>query len=84
VSQGGSILLSAIVPQHLNSEEKKGRLLQQFHNFASFHTRHMIKDEKQVRTLFKNFKYLSIGRLSTPGECVNPTDSFQIVAGLAG
>ncbi|UCH96109.1 MAG: class I SAM-dependent methyltransferase [Candidatus Aminicenantes bacterium] len=73
---------NVMFPEHSSSEEKKQKLLRQFHQFAMFHTRHMIKDEKEIRNLFKDFKYLSIIPLTTLGECVNPTDSFQISARL--
>lgn len=71
-------------PKHWISDGHKEKLLDCFENFANFHTRHMIKDEKEIKEIFKDFKYLSIQRLTTPGECVNPTDSFQIVAKLDG
>ena len=48
--------------------------------FAMFHTRHMIKDENQLRSLFGVFSYLSLKLTTTPGECVNPTNSYQIIA----
>ena len=47
--------------------------------FAELHTRHMFIDEAAVRSLFSDFQ-LTLSRTSTPGECVNPTSSFQIVA----
>jgi len=51
-------------------------------SFATYHTRHMILDEEQVPSLFVGFDELSYGKVTTPGECVNPTESFQIVASL--
>lgn len=69
-------------PYHADSDEKIQKLQEQFHKFAMFHTRHMIKDEKQLKNLLKDFKYLSIDPVTTPGECVNPTDSYQIAARL--
>lgn len=73
-----------VFPQQLNVNGNKEKLLAQFQRFAMYHTRHMIKDEQEIRNLFKDFKYLSITRIKTPGECVNPTYSFQIVASIQG
>jgi 2-polyprenyl-3-methyl-5-hydroxy-6-metoxy-1,4-benzoquinol methylase len=56
-------------------------LLDRFARFAEFHTRHMLAHEGQVRALFAGFD-LSFSRTVTPGECVNPTSSFEIVAVL--
>lgn len=50
--------------------------------FAELHTRHMIVDEAEIRSLFSAF-HLTLSRTVTPGECVNPTRSFQIVASVA-
>lgn len=75
---------SSMFPQHYSQGEEKQKLLNLFHRFAMFHTRHMIKDEKQLKQLFKDFRYLTHEVVTTPGECVNPTDSFQIVARLDG
>ena len=47
--------------------------------FADLHTRHMMSGEGELKNLFSDFK-LSFAPTGTPGECVNPTDSFQIVA----
>ncbi len=69
-----------LFPWHFDSEEKKQALLGQFNSFAMFHTRHMIENEEELKRLFRGYESLSIDRLSTPGECVNPTDSYQIVA----
>ncbi len=63
---------------HLNGDRKK--LLAKFERFAEYHTRHMLKDEKTLRNLFKDYRHVSIEPTVTPGECVNPTVSFQIVA----
>jgi len=52
-----------------------------FEQFASNHTRHMLSGgEQQLRTLFSAFKVEFMEPIVTPGECVNPTTSFQIVA----
>jgi hypothetical protein len=40
----------------------------------------MIDDEDELRSLFADFDKFSCRRITTPGECVNPTDSFQIIA----
>ena len=55
-------------------------LMEQFDRFANFHTRHMINDEHEIRSLFSEFDDVSFRVTTTPGECVTPTDSFQIVA----
>jgi 2-polyprenyl-3-methyl-5-hydroxy-6-metoxy-1,4-benzoquinol methylase len=47
--------------------------------FASLHTRHMVDDEDMIRKLFEGFR-LEFAPIVTPGECVNPTTSFQIFA----
>jgi hypothetical protein len=57
-------------------------LLEKFQKFAEFHTRHMIKDEMEIKELFKDFKVFQYSILPTPGECINPTNSYQIVARL--
>lgn len=58
------------------SEEE---LLNRFNLFAKVHTRHMLTSPEQLRSLFTEFKMES-SLVVTPGECVNPTNSFQIVA----
>jgi hypothetical protein len=42
----------------------------------------MLRDEKQIRELFTGagFKFQVLSEVETPGECVNPTYSFQIAA----
>lgn len=65
-------------PQHQNGRHQE--LLDRFEQFASFHTRHMLSDEEELRRLFDGFGTFSYRRTATPGECVNPTHSFQIVA----
>jgi hypothetical protein len=42
----------------------------------------MLRDEKQIRELFTGagFKFQVLSAVETPGECVNPTYSFQIAA----
>ena len=54
-------------------------LLASFDNFARVHTRHMLTSPEQLEGLFSKFD-LSYTLVVTPGECVNPTNSFQIVA----
>lgn len=65
-------------PHHMNG--RRDELLQRLHLFASHHTRHMLSDEEEIRRLFDGFGKFSYVRTVTPGECVNPTASFQIVA----
>ncbi len=67
-------------PQHQNGGRES--LLQLFDRFASVHTRHMLSGEEEIRRLFDGFGTVSFHRTVTPGECVNPTDSFQIVASV--
>lgn len=64
------------------STELEERLIADCARFASFHTRHMLRDEKQIRALFADagFKFQVLSETETPGECVNPTYSFQISA----
>jgi hypothetical protein len=61
-------------------ETKKVEVLELCSNFADFHTRHMVSNEEELRTLLSEFDRLELHRITTPGECVNPTDSFQIIA----
>jgi hypothetical protein len=60
----------------------KSELVKRVVAFADFHTRHMIRHDYEIRDLFAEFDYLSCTRCTTPGECVNPTYSFEIVASL--
>jgi 2-polyprenyl-3-methyl-5-hydroxy-6-metoxy-1,4-benzoquinol methylase len=71
---------AASFPHHNNghSAELRSRL----ELFASVHTRHMLKDEDEVRRLFDGFGAFSYVTTATPGECVNPTHSCQIVASV--
>jgi len=48
--------------------------------FAELHTRHMVTSESEVLSLFSGFDTVTCRRITTAGECVNPTDSFQILA----
>jgi hypothetical protein len=61
---------------------RKNALIERINTFAAFHTRHMIVDENEIEKLFSDFDKLSYRRISTPGECVNPTESYQIVASM--
>jgi 2-polyprenyl-3-methyl-5-hydroxy-6-metoxy-1,4-benzoquinol methylase len=69
---------AASFPQHFNG--RRDELLQRFQTFADYHTRHMLSGEDEIKQLFDGFGSFSYVRTVTPGECVNPTDSFQIVA----
>lgn len=71
---------TASFPKHTDGRQED--LQKRFDNFAGYHTRHMIEDEAEIRRLFSVFPSVSIVRTVTPGECVNPTDSFQIVASV--
>ncbi len=59
-------------------------LAERFQFFADVHTRHMLVDANEIRTLFGNegFRLDFFEIIETPGECVNPTWSYQIVATL--
>ena len=54
-------------------------LIASFNKFAKVHTRHMLTSSEQLEDLFSEFE-LSYSVVVTPGECVTPTNSFQIVA----
>jgi 2-polyprenyl-3-methyl-5-hydroxy-6-metoxy-1,4-benzoquinol methylase len=69
---------AASFPHYFNG--RRDELLQRFHTFAGHHTRHMLSDEDEIKRLFDGFGKFSYVRTVTPGECVNPTDSFQVVA----
>ncbi len=65
-------------PHYFNG--RRDELLRRFHAFASHHTRHMLSGEDELKRLFDGFGKFTFARTVTPGECVNPTDSFQVVA----
>ncbi len=67
-----------LFPDHTDAQLDE--ILQKVETFALYHTRHMLTDEEQLRRLFKDYQKLSFTKIWTPGECVNPTASFQIVA----
>ena len=69
---------NGLFPSNLNGD--KAAILDRFQTFSAYHTRHMIVDENELRALFADYASFSCRRITTPGECVNPTDSFQIVA----
>ena len=71
---------AASFPQHENGHSAE--LQRRLELFASVHTRHMLKDEEEVRRLFDGFGDFSYVTTATPGECVNPTHSCQIVASV--
>lgn len=58
----------------------RDELVRCFERFASLHTRHMLSGEAQLRALFADFTLEFVEPVVTPGECVNPTTSLQIVA----
>jgi 2-polyprenyl-3-methyl-5-hydroxy-6-metoxy-1,4-benzoquinol methylase len=71
-----------LLAQHLDlfpDFVKPQELIERFVRFAKLHTRHMLAHEDQIRDLFADFE-LSFSRTVTPGECVNPTSSFEIIA----
>jgi hypothetical protein len=64
-------------------EFRKEGVIDRFVAFAELHTRHMVTGESEVQSLLSCFDNVTCRRITTPGECVNPTESFQIVASLA-
>lgn len=58
---------------------ERTELVKRFENFARVHTRHMLTSPEQLESLFEGYR-LNWSRVVTPGECVNPTSSYQIVA----
>lgn len=64
-------------------DDFKAAIIDRFEAFALLHTRHMVSGESEVRTLLSGFDKVSCARITTPGECVNPTDSLQIVASIS-
>lgn len=68
------------LPDYRNGD--KSHILARIQAFADFHTRHMISNEAELNELLSIFDHVYCHRITTPGECVNPTDSFQIVASL--
>jgi hypothetical protein len=61
----------------------KGAIIDCFVAFTELHTRHMVTSESEVHSLLSYFDKITCRQISTPGECENPTESFQIVASLA-
>ena len=51
--------------------------------FAGFHNRFMISNEAEMKGILQGFDF-TLTPIVTPGECVNPTSSYQIVARAAG
>ena len=64
----------------IKTAEQEEALLKRFKYFADVHTRHMLADESVVNELFKKFSSVEYTVTITPGECVNPTPSCQIIA----
>lgn len=63
----------------INNKEQEDSLLQKFKYFADVHTRHMLTNVSIVKDLFKGFNTIEYTVTITPGECVNPTPSCQII-----
>lgn len=74
-----------LLDQHADRFDRVGasreELVARFERFAGYHTRHMVAGEDEIRELFADFE-LELSCIVTPGECVNPTSSFQIVASV--
>jgi 2-polyprenyl-3-methyl-5-hydroxy-6-metoxy-1,4-benzoquinol methylase len=62
------------------AERNLEKLFMQTDRFAALHTRHMIQNRDQLLDLFSGFRLDLLEIVETPGECVNPTFSYQIVA----
>lgn len=73
-------LLDLHAESFANAGASKDELLRRFETFAAYHTRHMLTGEEEIRALFADLNLLELTVTVTPGECVNPTSSFQIVA----
>jgi 2-polyprenyl-3-methyl-5-hydroxy-6-metoxy-1,4-benzoquinol methylase len=73
-----------LYPEIRSSPEKGRRLLAMMEKFATVHNRFMLSGEADLKVLFKDWKSMEAVPVSTPGECVNPTQSFQIVASFGG
>ena len=69
-----------LFPNHYFSDEKISILMENIERFAALHTRHMIRDEAHILNLLEGFTNSVLQIVETPGECVNPTSSFQITA----
>ena len=69
---------NGLFPINLNGDQ--AAMTARFQAFAAYHTRHMLVDENELRRLFADYASFTCRRITTPGECVNPTDSFQIIA----
>jgi 2-polyprenyl-3-methyl-5-hydroxy-6-metoxy-1,4-benzoquinol methylase len=78
-------LLEAGNGNYLPSQTKHqaNAVMDRFVTFADLHTRHMMTSESELHSLLSCFDNVTCRRITTPGECVNPTDSFQIVASLS-
>ena len=78
---GGPNQSFALLTQHAmhRTGATREELIDRFERFAGYHTRHMLRDEEELRALFAGYD-LEFSKTVTPGECVNPTSSFQIVA----
>ncbi len=64
------------------TEKEEAAIRERLTTFAEFHNRFMLSGEEEVRQLFSDFYLGFLAPTVTPGECVNPTNSFQIVATL--
>lgn len=59
---------------------EENKLIEKFVKFAEVHTRHMLGSEDILKDLFKDYKHFSYNLILTPGECVNPQPTYEIVA----
>jgi methyltransferase family protein len=74
--------LEGVLPDLRLSQKDEAALRERINNFAEFHNRFMLSGEEEVRQLFSDFYLGFLASTVTPGECVNPTNSFQIIATL--
>lgn len=79
-AEKGRRLLAANHDVFAAMEESVDEIAERIDRFATFHTRHMIVDEQEIRRLLSGFYLGFVVPTATPGECVNPTYSLQIVA----
>jgi hypothetical protein len=81
-AEKGRRLLTAKHDVFCAIDDSSEQLVQRIEQFATFHTRHMIVGDHDIRRLLSGFYLGFVVPTITPGECVNPTYSLQIVATL--
>jgi 2-polyprenyl-3-methyl-5-hydroxy-6-metoxy-1,4-benzoquinol methylase len=79
-AENGRRLLAASDDTFRRMDCTSAEMAARIERFATFHTRHMVADEAEVRDILSGLYVGFLVPTMTPGECVNPTYSFQIVA----